>query len=187
MASPRVYSNKKSTKKRASVHRHYVQHDYEDHAHTTVAQAALVPQKKRRGGVAVHFPVRLHEALAAMERDGYAHVMGWQPHGRCFVIHKPRLLEDELLGRYFSQSKFPSFQRQLNLYGFQRLTRGPDGGGYYHALFLRGKPYLAHNMQRQTIKGTKIKAAANPDAEPNFYTMVRVVYTVYHASEEYFC
>uniref|UniRef100_A0A7S3LBJ8 Uncharacterized protein n=1 Tax=Amphora coffeiformis TaxID=265554 RepID=A0A7S3LBJ8_9STRA len=29
-------------------------------------------------------------------------------------------------------------------------------------------------MQRQTIKGTKIKGAANPDAEPNFYAMQAV-------------
>ena len=28
-------------------------------------------------------------------------------------------------------------------------------------------------MRRQTIKGTRIKGAANPDAEPNFYAMVR--------------
>ena len=170
--SPRQSSN--NNKRHASKHRHYVQHDYRDHAQTTAAQASLVPQKKRRGGVAVHFPVRLHEAMLAIEADGYGHVMGWQPHGRCFVIHKPRILEEELLPRYFAQSKFSSFQRQLNLYSFQRLTRGPDAGGYYHELFLRGKPYLAHNIHRQTIKGTKIKAAANPDAEPNFFQMVRL-------------
>ena len=66
-----------------------------------------------------------------------------------------------------------SFQRQLNLYGFSRITRGLDAEGYYHELFLRGKPYLAENMVRQRIKGTKIKGAANPDEEPDFYSMVR--------------
>ena len=31
--------------------------------------------------------------------------------------------------RFFRQSKMTSFQRQLNLYGFSRLTAGTDRGG----------------------------------------------------------
>jgi hypothetical protein len=40
--------------------------------------------------------------------------------------------------RWFRQSKFPSFQRQLNLYGFKRLTSGKSGTALY-VLFIR--PY----------------------------------------------
>ena len=80
-----------------------------------------------------------------------------------------------LTDRYFSQTKLTSFQRQLNLYGFQRLTRGPDSSGYYHECFLRGKPFLTANMIRTRIKGTKVKGASNPEQEPDFYAMVRVV------------
>jgi HSF-type DNA-binding len=64
-----------------------------------------------------------------------------------------------------------SFQRQLNLYGFQRLTRGPDAGGYYHELFLRGREFLCQHLTRTKVKGTKFKAASNPDHEPDFYHM----------------
>ena len=76
--------------------------------------------------------------------------------------------------RYFRQSKLTSFQRQLNLYGFQRLTRGADAGGYYHELFLRNRVFLAKRMERTKVKGTKFKAASSPESEPNFSTMSAV-------------
>lgn len=74
--------------------------------------------------------------------------------------------------RYFRQTKLTSFQRQLNLYGFNRVTRGPDAGGYYHELFLRGKDFLCKKMMRTKVKGTGYKAASSPEHEPDFYQMV---------------
>jgi hypothetical protein len=73
--------------------------------------------------------------------------------------------------RFFRQTKITSFQRQLNLYGFFRLTRGVDSGAYYHKYFLRGKPHIAKLITRTKIKGTGFKAASNPEQEPDFYTM----------------
>jgi hypothetical protein len=117
------------------------------------------------------FPVRLHYMLNETEKDGLSHVVSWQPHGRCFVVHDQKLFTELILGNYFRQSKYASFQRQLNIYGFQRLTAGPDKGGYYHEKFLRNKPGLAYCIQRFKLKGTKTRKAANPHSEPNFYQM----------------
>ena len=62
-----------------------------------------------------------------------------------------------------------SFQRQLNLYGFQRITKGPDKDAYYHELFLRGRKDLVASIPRIKVKGTKVRAKANVAEEPNFY------------------
>jgi hypothetical protein len=69
------------------------------------------------------------------------------------------------------QTKLTSFQRQLNLYGFRRITQGTDAGAYYHELFLKGRPGLCQRMNRQKVKGTGHKQPADARTEPNFYQM----------------
>jgi hypothetical protein len=53
-------------------------------------------------------------------------------HGRAFGVHDMERFIEEVMPKYFKQSKWNSFARQLNLYGFMRLASGPDSGGYYH-------------------------------------------------------
>ena len=155
--------------------RHFVVHNYHDHASDADDHEVEDCEGggRRRGGVSVSFPQKLHSVLDQVERDGLAHVVAWQPHGRCFVIHKPKEFTEHVMPHYFRQSKLTSFQRQLNLYGFNRITRGTDAGGYYHELFLRGKEFLCKRMMRTKVKGTKFKAASSPEQEPDFYTLVR--------------
>ncbi|KAL7470297.1 hypothetical protein ACHAXS_012948 [Conticribra weissflogii] len=124
------------------------------------------PMKKNAGGVVQPFPGKLLEVL---DRGDLGDVVDWMPHGRSFIVKKPKLFTSEILPRFFKQTKFLSFTRQLNLWGFKRITKGVDGGSYYHPLFLRGRPYLAMRMKRQKIKGTGMKLTPNPDAEPDFY------------------
>jgi hypothetical protein len=145
-----------------------VTHDYHDHA--TDSPANYQEEHPARGGVTTPFPLKLHEMLDAVAADGLEDVVSWQPHGRCFVVHKPKEFV-EMLPHYFKLSKLASFQRQLNLYGFQRLTRGRDRGGYYNELFLRDRVFLAHSIQRIKVKGTGVRARSNPEDEPNFWSM----------------
>lgn len=122
----------------------------------------------RVGGI---FPLKLHIILKILEREGKDHIFSWLPHGRAFGIHKLGLFEEEVMKRFFKQSQISSFRRQLNLYGFLRLSNGRDSGAYYHELFLRGRPLLSMKMIRTRIKGTKIRASSSPADEPQFYSM----------------
>ena len=153
--------------------RHFVVHNYHDHTADLPVQSEQEEARisGRRGGVSVFFPIKLHEMLDQIEADGYAHVISWQPHGRAFLIHDPVEFASHVMPKYFKHTKITSFQRQLNLYGFCRLTKGRDSRAYYHELFLRVMPSLCCKMTRVKIKGTGFKAASSPEQEPDFYAM----------------
>ena len=148
--------------------RHIVKHQYHDHAFDESPVKSKKPRRGPRGGVTTPFPVKLHDLL---DKNLHEEIISWQPHGRCFILRKPKEFVTEVMPLYFKQSKLTSFQCQLNLYGFSRLTSGHDKGGYYHELFLRGKDQLCTTMIRMRIKGTRTKAASDPESEPNFYSM----------------
>lgn len=166
--------------RKARKERHVIQHDYHDHAFDPIDFDDYVLEcdpgcvLKKKGGVGTPFPLKLHELLEKAEEEGLSDIVSWQPHGRAFVVHKPKEFVSGIMHRFFRQTKLTSFQRQLNLYGFNRLTKGSDSGGYYHELFVRGRPHLTKRMVRTKIKGTGFKAASNPECEPDFYRMAPV-------------
>jgi len=132
-------------------------------------------RRRTRGGVTEPFPEKLHRMLLEIEKDGNAHIISFFPHGRAFGIHDTDQFEDKIMPKYYKQSRLSSFQRQLNLYGFTRIVSSPDSGGYYHELFLKGRPALCTHMRRVGIpKGfdrRKIKSSPLNKKEPDFYSM----------------
>jgi hypothetical protein len=123
-----------------------------------------------KGGVSTPFPWKLHEMLDSMAKKQDDSIVCWQPHGRAFMVHDPKGFVTQIMPDYFNQTKYASFQRQLNLYGFSRLSHGRDKGAYYHQCFIRAQRGLCRNMIRQKIKGTKVRRSLSADEEPNFYS-----------------
>jgi len=121
------------------------------------------------------FPKKLHQMLYDSERNGTESIVSWQPHGRAFRVNDVEKFVKNFLPKYFRQSKFTSFQRQVNLYCFRRLNIGQDRGAYYHEMFLRGQPYLCERIVRMRIKGDGIPTSVNEKCEPNFYNLLHSV------------
>lgn len=164
-------SRRKPGKTALNKERHYVQHKY----HDLLNEADSMKRSGHKPIVSNDsFPMKLHRILDEVEKEGLAHIISWQPHGRAFIIQDTALFTRIIMPKYFPNAKkFSSIQRQLNVYGFEKLTRdGPDQRAYYHEAFLRGRPELtSRRMVRRRVKGTGHKPCSNPHAEPDFTTM----------------
>ncbi|GAX28366.1 hypothetical protein FisN_4Hh028 [Fistulifera solaris] len=133
--------------------------------------------RRTRGGVSEPFPEKLHRMLKEVEEKGLSEIVSFYSHGRAFGVHDMDRFVTEIMPTYFKQSKWNSFARQLNLYGFLRITSGPDAGGYYHELFLKGKPNLALHMRRVGVPQGEDRRKFRPknvNVEPDFYSMKKV-------------
>jgi hypothetical protein len=148
--------------------RHFVRHSYQDYSHE---MSITISDNENLGTgddipvstASLAFPLKLHETLKQIENDKNDHIFGWLPHGRSFKIHQQQDFSAIILPQYFIMTKKSSFLRQLNLYGFRRIS----DGSYYHERFLRGMKSLCQSMQRQKVNGNGVRAAGNPDEEPN--------------------
>jgi len=116
------------------------------------------------------FPKRLYDMLENAERDGYDHVISWMPDGESFKIHVDGSLDEEdgkaiveILKRTFNQTRFKSFLRQLQLYGFERTYKGPHRGECKHGLFVRGRRDL---LRKKSIEDFQQKANDNSNRSP---------------------
>jgi hypothetical protein len=141
---------------------------YTDYAGVPESEQALPPEERNTGGVVAPFPLRLHDMLY---QNKFPDIISWAPHGRAFFVHKPKEFQAKVLCKYFNQTKYRSFQRQLNLYGFRRITREADRGAYYHELFLRNRRKLCTRMKRKAVKGPVYRPIFEPELEPDFYSM----------------
>ncbi|GFH56905.1 hypothetical protein CTEN210_13381 [Chaetoceros tenuissimus] len=137
--------------------------------HTSITQsedtAPMHNQKQhsQRGGCKYPFPQRLFDLLEKAddvreEPENLSSIISWSPNGKYFRVHNRKDFEDLIQKNHFNQSKYASFRRQLNLWGFERI---PDqekddhserslvyGGCYLHPLFQRHDRSLCCSMSR---------------------------------------
>jgi len=107
------------------------------------------------------FPFKLHSILENAQKNSNSSIISWLPSGKAFKIHKPKEFAEIIMPQYFNQTKYRSFQRQLYIYGFDRIKdkSSEDFGAYFHELFVRGETDLCLDMTRKKIKGTGLSNA----------------------------
>lgn len=82
------------------------------------------------------FPAILHDIISDNENSD---IVTWLPSGTSFLITDKKQFAQSIFPRYFPQmAKYTSFTRKLARWGFQRVSRGPYIGSYYHESFIKG-------------------------------------------------
>jgi len=82
------------------------------------------------------FPQMVHQILEDAAETGAEKIVAWEDNGSSFHIYQPHVFNDTILPKYSKKkTKFRSFQRQLNIYGF-KMTK--TSGEYRHKFFRRG-------------------------------------------------
>ncbi|XP_047508124.1 heat shock factor protein isoform X10 [Pieris napi] len=94
------------------------------------------------------------------------HLISWSPGGKTFVIKNQADFARELLPLYYKHNNMASFIRQLNMYGFHKITSVENGGLRYekdeiefsHPCFMRGHAYLLEHIKRKIANPKSIVA-----------------------------
>ena len=138
--------------------------------------------RPRKKTPADRFPERMYDLLEYARHKGLQSILSWEPDGKSFCIRDGQaLMTSEILLRFFpKQTKFRSFERLLNMWGFTRLllsldqvsdrdgrayASSRDGRAYAsprdakyfgHVQFVRGDRGRCRKVQRvQQSKGAK--------------------------------
>ncbi|KAJ7276230.1 HSF-type DNA-binding-domain-containing protein [Mycena haematopus] len=94
-----------------------------------------------------------------LERPENHHMIRWDPQGEHIVVERPEQLALHVLPSIYRQSRFASFSRQLNIYGFMRKVNlrnvdpaidDPDASTWSHPTLNRhSPPEVVANFKRR--------------------------------------
>lgn len=93
------------------------------------------------------FPIKVYAMLEDADSKNFSDIVAWNPPGNGFLVKDKNRFIQDIVPQYFNQTKYKSFQRQLSLYGFNRVTVGPNKGLRFHAQLRRGRYDLVCQMK----------------------------------------
>mmetsp|Transcript_40724 Transcript_40724/g.122663 ORF Transcript_40724/g.122663 Transcript_40724/m.122663 type:complete len:195 (-) Transcript_40724:3-587(-) len=104
-------------------------------ASDSTSTSASASASERHGKHQMNFPAKLHYILSTASTtkldDGrsVSSIISWLDHGRAWRVHRPKEFMPLIASKCFSQSKYTSFIRQVNGWGFRRIGGGGAGAG----------------------------------------------------------
>jgi hypothetical protein len=103
--------------------------------------------------------------MEMLEHEDVTEAITWLPGGKSFSVINPKKFTDNVLAKFFKQSKFESFVRKLYRWGFRQVDKGEIGHvTFYHKYFQRDNVSLAVAKLR-SVTPSKLSNAANKAAK----------------------
>ena len=107
-------------------------------------------------------PAFLSKIFEIFGQAEYTGICGWNADGDTIMITCSEAFIASVLPRFFKHRNFPSFVRQLNLYGFHKTVLDSKRLEFQHPFFKRNRPELLHYIRRK-----------NPVSHPRLVESVR--------------
>eukprot|EP00547_Thalassionema_nitzschioides_P003910 CAMPEP_0194200262 /NCGR_PEP_ID=MMETSP0156-20130528/944_1 /TAXON_ID=33649 /ORGANISM="Thalassionema nitzschioides, Strain L26-B" /LENGTH=287 /DNA_ID=CAMNT_0038925237 /DNA_START=14 /DNA_END=877 /DNA_ORIENTATION=- len=121
--------------------------------------------RNNRMRMTMNFPLRMYHLITDAKKLGVDDVISWHSSGEKFLIINQKDFTTRVLPIIFKQSKFSSFRRQLNGYGFERESTDPTDSVTFaifsHKSFRRGDPQACAAIKRRRGSGFITKSASS--------------------------
>ena len=116
---------------------------------TTTSSGSTKPEPSAppRNGSQSQFPGKLHSLMLFVDTNNLESIISWELNGYGIKINNPDKLVS-ILPLFFSQTKYRSFRRQLNMWHFHRILNGPHKDVWIHKYFVKHTPELCAKMSR---------------------------------------
>ncbi|XP_074605492.1 uncharacterized protein LOC141858598 [Brevipalpus obovatus] len=97
----------------------------------------------------------------------YDHLIHWSENGKSFIIKNQAQFAKDLLPLYFKHNNMASFIRQLNMYGFRKITSIENSGlradrdeiEFYHHHFVKNQEDLLELIKRKIKTPLQVSSA----------------------------
>ncbi|XP_076800939.1 heat shock factor protein 1-like [Clavelina lepadiformis] len=105
-------------------------------------------------------PTFLLKLLNLLQEPEFHDSVSWNKDGTSFIVHDQANFAKNVLPKYFKHNKFASFVRQLNMYGFRKVTTITQGSltahqeaiEFHHPCFLRDDQSSLLSIKRKVTQ-----------------------------------
>lgn len=101
----------------------------------------------------VMLPAFLSKTYEIFSMPEFSSICGWNASGDTIIVSQLEAFVALVLPRFFKHRNFPSFVRQLNLYGFHKTVLDSKRLEFQHPYFKRDRPDLLHYIKRKVSSG----------------------------------